>query len=253
MRIENLDLSIYLSRFPTPLYIKTITIINNTYVRFVNVSYNGLVLILSPSVSYDIYIHAFFFKIDLRGCTADIILLEEAAYIDQNIFNKIVAPLIGMDNTAVLAISTPDDEFNYYSELAESEIFKVLYMGKECALCDSVGVLCIHKKLKVPDWKTDERIKKLDKFIKDKALLERENQGRITSNKQFMFKQWVEPFVGRPSFVFRNPVQVIHVAIDPAAGAESSDYAIGSLAYESGTRVVNLYFITNNIHESYVE
>ena len=51
-----------------------------------------------------------FFCLELRGCTADVIILEEAAFMKERVFFKIVAPLMGVDDTAVLAISTPDDE-----------------------------------------------------------------------------------------------------------------------------------------------
>ena len=62
--------------------------------------------------------------VGLRGSTADIIVLEEAAFMKEDIFLQIVSPLMGVDNTAVLAISTPDDEFGYYSELLNMGIFR---------------------------------------------------------------------------------------------------------------------------------
>lgn len=175
----------------------------------------------------------------LRGCTADVIILEEAAFIDPRVFNTIVAPLIGVENTAVLAISTPDDEFNYFSELMNSGIFKVLYLGKECTACNAAGVKCIHKVLKLPRWKTMDRQKKIESFIKDQALLDRETRGIINTGKNFVFeKTWLQLFAARQPYKFVYPVQVIHMAVDPAAGAESSDYALGCMAYENCKKVV---------------
>jgi hypothetical protein len=181
-----------------------------------------------------------YLSVGLRGCTADVIILEEAAFIDPKVFNTIVAPLIGVDNTAVLAISTPDDELGYYCELMNSGLFRVLYLGADCSACDRAGVKCIHKLLRLPKWKTAARQKKIEQVIKDQNLLDRETRGKINSGKNFVFeKAWIQHFVARAPHKFLYPVQVIHTAIDPAAGAESSDYAIGSMAYENSMKVVS--------------
>lgn len=46
----------------------------------------------------------------LRGCTADIVIMEEAAHMNPEVFRVVVSPLMGVNHTAVIAISTPDDE-----------------------------------------------------------------------------------------------------------------------------------------------
>lgn len=177
----------------------------------------------------------------LRGCTADVVILEEAAFIKEQIFWQIVTPLMGVKDTAVLAISTPDDEFNYYSELVNMNIFKVIYLGKECKACTDAGIRCIHRKL--PVWKTAGRQTKIEGFVKDKALLDRETRGIINTGKQFLFeKMWIHAFMGREPYKFNYPVQVIHTAIDPAGGGQSSDYAIGSMSMENSMKVVSFFF-----------
>lgn len=55
----------------------------------------------------------------LRGQSTDVMILEEAAYMDRSMFFDVVAPLMLVEKTAVLAISSPSDEFNYYSTLLE--------------------------------------------------------------------------------------------------------------------------------------
>jgi len=54
-----------------------------------------------------------------RGAGAKCIVLEEAAFIDPNLFFKVVVPIHSVNNTSLIAISTPDDEFNYFSKLLE--------------------------------------------------------------------------------------------------------------------------------------
>lgn len=79
-------------------------------------------------------------------------------------------------------------------------------------------------------------------FIKDQATIDRELFGKITSGSNFIFgenKEWINKFVARAPYRFQYPVQVLHVAVDPAAGAESSDYVIGTMTYENNNKVVS--------------
>lgn len=66
----------------------------------------------------DFFIHCFFL-IGLRGTTADVVIMEEAAYINPQVFYQVIVPLMGVGGTAILGISTPDNEFNYYSNLVD--------------------------------------------------------------------------------------------------------------------------------------
>ena len=53
----------------------------------------------------------------LRGTGGDLVILEEAAFIDESVFNEVVIPLLEVSNTALVGISTPLDKNNYYSSL----------------------------------------------------------------------------------------------------------------------------------------
>ena len=52
-----------------------------------------------------------------KGTGGDVIILEEAAYIDPGFFYETVAPLLIMGNTTLLAISTLTSEINFYTRL----------------------------------------------------------------------------------------------------------------------------------------
>ena len=52
-----------------------------------------------------------------KGTGGDVIILEEAAYIDPGFFYETVAPLLIMGNTSLLAISTLTSEINFYTRL----------------------------------------------------------------------------------------------------------------------------------------
>jgi len=52
-----------------------------------------------------------------KGTGGDIIILEEAAYVDQGFFYETVAPLMTIERTCFLAISTLTSEINFYTRL----------------------------------------------------------------------------------------------------------------------------------------
>lgn len=170
---------------------------------------------------------------------------------NQQIFFQIVAPLMGVSGTAVLAISTPDDEFGYYSELLNLGIFREIYLGKECDACSNAGIACTHRKLSLPPWKSMADQSKIEKMIKDQALLDRETRGIINTNKDFLFKKpWIRALLTRPAYQFQFNCQVLHTAIDPAGGGEGSDYTIGTMAHEDSRKVVSFFYCYNSANAS---
>jgi hypothetical protein len=53
-----------------------------------------------------------------KGTGGDIIILEEAAYVDPQFFYETVAPLLCVGTTTLIGISTLTSEINFYSEFA---------------------------------------------------------------------------------------------------------------------------------------
>jgi hypothetical protein len=68
-----------------------------------------------------------------------------------DLFFQVVVPLLGVKNTALLAISTPQDEFNYYTELMNMKdqfgegLFFTIKLGLICAKCAKTGEACNHR------------------------------------------------------------------------------------------------------------
>ena len=52
----------------------------------------------------------------LRGVGGDIVIMEEAAFMDTKVFYEVIVPLLEVENTALICISTPQDSMNFYSE-----------------------------------------------------------------------------------------------------------------------------------------
>ena len=79
------------------------------------------------------------------------IILEEASRLDQAVFQEVVVPLLGVRDTALIGISTPLDENNFYSELVQSKkpdgnlLFNVVTIRLLCDECEKTGQMhCPH-------------------------------------------------------------------------------------------------------------
>jgi hypothetical protein len=96
-----------------------------------------------------------------KGTGGDVLILEEAAYVDPGFFYETVAPLTIVGNTSLLAISTLTSEINFYTRLIRMRdkqtglpMFHVLAVDLACDKCKEEGkaVECIHKLHLVPRY-----------------------------------------------------------------------------------------------------
>lgn len=94
--------------------------------------------------------------------------VDEAAYVDEDLFNETILPLLGVEGTALIAISTPLTEANFFTKLVTFKgpdgepFFKTLHIGLVCKKCllkpDLTEMLkCPHEQHKLPPWKSGER------------------------------------------------------------------------------------------------
>ena len=110
----------------------------------------------------------------LKGVGAKVIILEEASRLDEAVFTEVIVPLLNVRDTAMLAISTPLDENNFYSTLlrmkeplTQKPMFNVLEIKLICAECELKGVkdVCPHRRELIPPWKTDHRRENMTKAL----------------------------------------------------------------------------------------
>jgi len=142
---------------------------------------------------------------------------------------------------AVLAISTPDDEFNYYTELLECGLFETIKIGLVCGPCEQKGIACTHRKHKLPNWKSGENHDKVLKIMAtQQSLAMRELGGIVITDKLFIFRRNMKEFHSAPRYQFQHRCQVLHVSIDPSGGGSGSHYAIYTIAIENGIRIVSM-------------
>lgn len=101
----------------------------------------------------------------LKGVGAKIVILEEASRLDEAMFTEVVVPLLGVEGTAVLAISTPLEEANFFTQMTlmkdpttDKPMFKSLTIQLCCEECRAKGVIdiCPHRRALIPPWKSNE-------------------------------------------------------------------------------------------------
>lgn len=150
-----------------------------------------------------------------------------------------------------MAISSPSDEFNYYSTLLElkrpdgSFLFEQVRIGLACKTCMDNGeaAACTHMTHIIPHWLSVAR-SELAKLLyqADEASYIREVKGGIASDYCYVFdKQLIQSFSRRQPYVFTDPnrVRTIYVGVDPSGGGSASKFAIVSITYVHGRKVVS--------------
>lgn len=188
----------------------------------------------------------------VRGVTLDTGVLEECAYIHEDVLDKLILPLTVRDNFAVIAISTAGDDSNHFSQMlnARSEdgksipvVIRAIQACKEC-IAKGIPADCDHKK--GPSWHNDKKKKQLRSFRgenQDDYL--RETLGIVAnSSRLFIFRTWMKPYLDSKPCEFTRPPQVIFVGIDPSGGGMQSQYAIVAVAKDPTTRqtLVSIFF-----------
>ena len=184
----------------------------------------------------------------LRGCTADVVIMEEAAFIERRVFEEIVAPLLGVNKTAVLAISTPDeDEGNYYNVMMNMKKedgvtpqFKTIRLGLVCEDCQLAGIVagCTHTAELLPPWKSASRMCRVGRVLsKDRFV--REMQGMVFRSKNLVFnKAQVARALADANRIEHGRATHVFVSVDPSAGGNGSDTAICSVIVVRGVHVI---------------
>ena len=160
------------------------------------------------------------------------IVLEEASRLDEAVFTEVCLPLLGVSGTSLLAISTPLEENNFFSQLLLSKkpngapLFKNITVELVCAACREAKTTdCPHMASKLPSWKSAARgelVKTLMSNNKDMWL--REQAGVITTKDTAAFDR---PCIDK-AFGERFPFNLLtpqddrmYVSIDPSGGGFS--------------------------------
>jgi len=132
-----------------------------------------------------------------------------------------------VEKTAVMAISSPGDEFNYYSMLLDlkrpdgSRLFTQIRLGLACEECMNIGKAgsCPHMQFLIPSWLSGERSEQAKLLYQaDEASYLREAKGLIASSQRYIFdRRSIQLLKLREPYIIDDvtKVRTIHAAIDP--------------------------------------
>lgn len=187
-------------------------------------------------------------KRTLRGVGADVIILEEAAYIDLDLFKEVIVPLLEMKDARTIMISTPINSFNFFSKLLSlrgpngSLVFLTYDVSLVCPRCrrGPNPELCRHRVHLLPKWKSVKAMDLAQMIMEDDTTtLLRESRGMIMDECGGFFKTSdVEQTFESPPWD-PSPVEYpryVLVTLDPntRSGKGSSDMALMAGTLESG-------------------
>eukprot|EP00961_Rhodomonas_salina_P147732 1988539-Rhodomonas_salina.1 len=174
-----------------------------------------------------------------KGTGGDVLILEEAAYVDPGFFYETVAPLLIVGMTTLIGISTLTSEINFYTRLFKlrdaitgAPIFLSMSVELACRHCKNEGKAaeCKHLLHLVPRWQSSTRHERLKTIMSDRPdLIQSELSGLAFDALQQCFcADDIETMMTMrpPDIVWKSKVFII---VDPAAGGPQSDFAIVSI------------------------
>jgi hypothetical protein len=187
----------------------------------------------------------------LKGQGGKIIILEEASRLDEQVFSEVCLPLLGVSNTSLLAISTPLEENNFFSQLLLAKkpngapLFKNLQIQLICSACrEQKKTECPHLAGNLPSWKSAARgdlVRQLMDGNKDMWL--REQAGVITTRDTSAFDRGTVDVCFAKRFPVDNLVckdNRVYLSIDPSGGGFSQTACIAG-AVDSVTKAMVVF------------
>lgn len=166
----------------------------------------------------------------LKGVSADIVILEEAGRIDDAVLLEVCAPLLMVEHTSLLAISTPVPN-SIFSNLVQKKacMFNVLDVRMVCEACaakDPTLHECKHNRSHQPPWKQNQDRADLVRTImeSDMRLYRQENLGIDQGTAGCVFSpELVQSLCASRDSVgdFKVHKNRLFCAVDPNGGSSS--------------------------------
>lgn len=170
---------------------------------------------------------------------------------DEDVFFEVVVPLLELDRTCLIAVTTVLDDDNFYSKLVDLKnnqgepLFKWLEFTLGCRLrkCRLNPSKCFHNIGSIPPWQSKRAHERVRAMMKGKEkLMMREAMGIRTSQHEPVFMKPSIDVLADPEKSLCDPgsyysAPVVYIGIDPN-GLRDSQYAIVSAFMWRGNMVV---------------
>jgi hypothetical protein len=161
----------------------------------------------------------------------------------------VVVPLLELDKTALICISTILDSFNFYSKLLElkdengDDFFVQHTFVMACDQCQADGTpeKCTHMFHALPPWQSERKHLKIRAMMADQPeLLARETMGLQSDTFARAFSTvTLRAFQRRaPRPPPASPVRHVIVAVDPSGGGTKSHFACVACYWTQGHVVI---------------
>lgn len=174
-----------------------------------------------------------------RGITFDWACIDEAEFVDPNLWFNVIAPVVQLKQVVVMAISSPEgSQYNYIREIFAQNAedpespYEIFDSNALCELCvkERNTVRCPHKPERIVKWKSPGRRRAQEKLYANNVLkFRREIMGVPDSTDiQAFDAHKIKAWFTRPLFTCypSAPYPFVFVSIDPGGGGSASDTAI---------------------------
>jgi hypothetical protein len=191
-----------------------------------------------------------------------IIILEEAAYISLETFLEVVAPILILEHSCLIAISTMGKEpSNFFTKLLNCNLFYVHRITYVCESCIAKGIQrqCKHRLDSIPHWSNEGKLETVKNLFGDDQgdRFERENLGVVAeeAGPQCFSASKIRKFMTEPRRSLDRPQRYVYCCVDPCAGSDiedkrTSDFAIITISGPNHT-ILGMEAIDAVQHEDY--
>lgn len=181
-----------------------------------------------------------------RGLQPDLIVLDEAAYIDPKCMWDTILPMMSNLNRTVFAISSPSEEcvaFDAFFRRKFSDgrpLFENAKVENVCADCAQKGVMeCPHIIPVIPPWKGKEQMEFLKiMYAGNAARYAHEVAGTMGTTQKSVFHEGMVDAMFTRRVTGSAAASFLFLSVDPAAGGETSDTAWTTLFVDPNKNVV---------------
>lgn len=177
---------------------------------------------------------------------------------DLRIWYEVILPLLEVLGTALICITTPQERFNFFSDVLAlrnakgQPLLRQLRISQSCKACSNAGTAstCMHPAANRPQWKPDQHLNKVSALYgANRGHFEREIMGMISSDDNAVFRpekldRWFkkrQPYIEPHEFI-----DTVYMCFDPnggfsadSASSAGSAAAIVSCFLQAGNMVVS--------------
>lgn len=174
----------------------------------------------------------------VRGFDGDLIIMEEAAWVPMEVFNKGIAPVLGIRHSALFGISTPESSNalrSYFMRALDKEfegkpLYLVIRIALACNTCVEEGRAdqCPHRVSMAPPWKGRTRARLIKAMVDSEEDYNQETLGLTNAHDDYVWPAWwIDNILRKPPKALGH-AHVVYFGVDPACGGSHSDYTIVS-------------------------